>query len=82
MGEITLLPSNGAVFFDARNDGRSLRVSWHEPDQIYVVSIWRDESCVATFRLSRDEAPRLLFAMTSALAGDGDGPATADSATG
>lgn len=52
MQERAVLPTRGDVFLDAREDGRSLRVSAHPEDGVVVVSHWRGDRCVATFRLA------------------------------
>jgi hypothetical protein len=62
------LPTRGAVFFDLRDEGRSMRVSFHANTGVYVVSLWRDEQCLGTFRLPASEAPRLVHALVSSLA--------------
>src|SRR6266702_7391592 len=57
MTAVSVLPVVGEVLFDARDDGRALRVSWHPLDDLCVLSIWRDGRCVATFQLARLETP-------------------------
>ena len=53
------LPRTGAVFLDPRGEDRSLRVTWHQEAQLVVLSLWRDNVCAGTFRLSADEVPDL-----------------------
>lgn len=53
-------PVHGAVFTDARGDGRALRVSWHSEDEVVVLSFWRGRRCTSTFRLSAEQIPDLL----------------------
>jgi hypothetical protein len=36
-----------------------MRVSWHEEDDLIVLSLWRDETCVDTFRMPPRDAARL-----------------------
>jgi len=60
MTAVSVLPVVGEVLFDARDDGRALRVSWHPVDDLCVLSIWRDGRCVATFQLARLETPDLI----------------------
>lgn len=60
MTAVSVLPVVGEVLFDARDDGRALRVSWHPVDDLCVLSIWRDGRCVATFQLARLETPNLI----------------------
>lgn len=68
MTEIAPLPAAGAVFFDERDDGRTLRLSWHEDTATFVVSLWRGNSCVGSCRLAAADAPRFIHSMTTALA--------------
>lgn len=70
MAEVNALPISGAVFFDPRDAGRTLRLSWHPETRTYVLSIWRDGECAATFRLRADEAPALVHALMLPLADD------------
>jgi hypothetical protein len=67
MSEVTALPSAGGVFFDPRDAGRTLRVSWHDVTRTYVLSIWRDGACAATFQLRADEVPDLVRALMTPL---------------
>lgn len=60
MTAVSVLPVVGEVLFDARDDGRALRVSWHPGDNLCVLSIWRDGRCVATFQLARLDTPSLI----------------------
>lgn len=53
-------PRTGAVFPDLRGDGRSLRATWHQEQQVVVLSLWRNNVCVSTFRLAADEVPDLI----------------------
>jgi hypothetical protein len=54
------LPVLGSIFLDARGSDRALRVSWHSEADLVVLSIWRDNVCTASFRLSIDEVPELI----------------------
>ena len=54
------VPRTGAVFLDPRGQDRSLRVTWHQDAQLVVLSLWRDNVCAGTFRLSADEVPDLI----------------------
>ncbi len=38
-----------------------------------VLSLWRDRTCAASFRLAIDEVPQLIYALSRGLAGDGAG---------
>ncbi len=78
MDEITPLPSHGSVFFDERDQGRSLRLSYHSENANFVISLWRIDTCLGTFRLSADEAPRFIYELTSSLAAEIDSSATSE----
>ena len=62
------LPSVGSVFLDARGNDRALRVSWHSEADVVVFSLWRDNVCVATFRLAIEDVPQLIGTLTEGLA--------------
>lgn len=63
MSDVTTLPVRGEVFLDARGDDRTLRVNWH-PDAgaggLVVLSIWREGTCVGSFRLRTRDVPLLV----------------------
>ncbi len=61
------LPSTGEVFLDARGDGRALRVTRHTQSGLVVLSLWRDGSCVGTFRLPVEEVPDLVEVLLGGL---------------
>jgi len=61
------LPRTGAVFIDPRGEDRSLRVTWHQESQLVVLSLWRDNVCAGTFRLSADEVPDLITLLRTGL---------------
>jgi hypothetical protein len=69
MTEVSPLPANGDVFLDPRDASRSLRLSWHPEVGMFVVSMWRRESCLSSFPLAPAEAARLVHDVTTALAG-------------
>ena len=52
---------------DARDGGRWLRVNWHPVDSLFVVSIWRDDVCAATFQLTRNDSPELISSLVRSL---------------
>ena len=62
------LPVSGAVVGDARGDGRALRVSWHEEIDAFVVSVWRDGTCVGTVHLAPSDAAQVVAAFADGLA--------------
>lgn len=61
------LPEVGSIFLDARGDDRALRVSWHSESDLVVLSLWRDNLCVASFRLSIEEVPDLIEMLRAGL---------------
>jgi hypothetical protein len=69
MERVSPLPANGTVFFDPRDPNRSLRVSYHAEQAVFVLSQWRGSECLATFRLAADQVQQLVFALTQSLAG-------------
>lgn len=71
------LPPRGEWFGDARDGARALRVSWHPAQPgptsagdtgCVVLSTWREDTCVATTRLSPVEAARLIGVLADGLA--------------
>lgn len=69
---VSPLPRRGGVHFDARNDGRALRVSAHPETGSVVLSIWRGDECVATHYVASDDLPELIKMLATTLV---DGPA-------
>ena len=61
------LPRTGGVFLDPRGEDRSLRVSWHPESDVVVLSLWRDNLCIGTFRLAVDEVPDLIALLRDGL---------------
>jgi hypothetical protein len=61
MGDVTQLRPVGwpkrAVFSDPR--GAGLQITWHGDRGLAVLSLWRDDQCVGTFRMSLADAGRL-----------------------
>ena len=53
------------VFLDER--GAGLRVSWHPERDLVVLSVWQDDSCAGTFRMSVQDVPRLSGLLAAAL---------------
>lgn len=78
MGDVTPLPHwpqpgrrTVAAFSDTRGGGRALRVTWHhEPaphGDMVLLSLWREEECVSSFRLPVEEVPTLIEALRGGL---------------
>jgi hypothetical protein len=62
------LPPRGQWFADERDGDRAMRVSWHVDLGCVVLSTWRGGSCIATTRLSSDDAARLIGVLADGLA--------------
>ena len=60
--------ASGVVLTDARGGGRVMRLTWHHEVDLVVLSVWKDETCVATVRVTRDDVPALVSALVSGLA--------------
>jgi hypothetical protein len=67
MSAVRPFPQQGSIFLDARGDDRALRVSWHEESGLVVLSLWRDNVCAGSFRLSVDEVPALIDLLRTGL---------------
>ena len=68
MSRVRTLPETGSIHLDARGDDRALRVSWHPEAEVVVLSLWRDNVCTGTFRLSIEEVPDLIDLLRTGLA--------------
>ena len=68
MAGVAPLPVNGVVCLDQRDAGRALRLSWHHELGAVVLSIWRDDVCVATSHVAADDVPGLVHALVAGLA--------------
>lgn len=53
-------------FQDARDDGRSMEVSWHSEEGVLIISLWHGSICRATFRLPIEEAHALIQTIADA----------------
>ena len=67
------LPRRGDVFLDARGEGRSLRLSWHQERDVVVLSLWRNAYCAGSFRLPVADVPAFIAALVQGLS-DGYAP--------
>ena len=61
------VPAAASVFIDARGAERALRLSWHTEADLVVLSMWRDNVCVGSFRLAIDEVPDLIGFLSAGL---------------
>jgi len=60
MAQVRPIPNSGDVFADVRDDGRTMRVSYHEDVGVVVISLWAGRVCRASFQLAATEAERLI----------------------
>ena len=67
MPAVRPLPAQGSIFLDSRGDQRALRVSWHHESGLVVLSLWRENVCAGSFRLSADEVPDLIALLRAGL---------------
>ena len=67
MADPAPLPAAASIFLDARGADRALRVSWHSEADLVVLSMWRGNVCVGSFRLAIDEVPDLIAFLSSGL---------------
>lgn len=56
------------VVTDTRGEGRALRATWHHEAGVVVLSVWRENVCVATVRVDPDDVPELVEVLVSGLA--------------
>jgi hypothetical protein len=78
---MTVLPFPlGRWAWDARGEGRAVRVSPHTAEGILNLSVWRDDLCVGTVRLRPAEVAGLVEGLTEGLAQLAERPAVADAA--
>jgi len=66
VGEVHQFPAGRALFVDPRGVG--LRATWHLERGLVNLSIWRDDRCVETFRLSVDDAARMVRFLVDGMA--------------
>ena len=62
------LPVHGHWTWDARGDGRAVRISTHPESGLLNLSLWREDVCVGTARLRPDDAASLVAGLTDGLA--------------
>lgn len=60
--------ADAAVFLDGRGDDRALRLSWHDEAGLVVLSMWRDNVCVGSFRLEAADVPAMIAFLSTGLA--------------
>jgi len=59
--------ASGEVFVDVRDAGRAMRVSTHRDGEFVVLSIWRGNTCSASFRLDQGDVPALVDCLVRGL---------------
>lgn len=64
---VSPLPRRGGVQFDVRDHGRALRVSAHPESVSVVLSIWREDTCVATHHVAPRDVPELIKVLAATL---------------
>jgi hypothetical protein len=67
MADLVPMPARGEVFLDARGGGRALRLSWHHEAEVVVLSLWQQDTCMATFRFRQSDVPAFVDALASGL---------------
>ena len=67
MTAVSPLPDGVEYFLDARGDARALRISWHHEADVVVLSLWRGQECVSSFRLAIEEVPELIASLREGL---------------
>jgi hypothetical protein len=60
--------ADATVFLDGRGDDRALRLSWHDEAGLVVMSMWRENVCVGSFRLVAEDVPAMIAFLSSGLA--------------
>ncbi|HEY3436317.1 MAG TPA: hypothetical protein VGK35_01400 [Actinotalea sp.] len=69
MGDVVVLPLGVTTAVpDVRGDHRALQVTWHERDDVFVVSMWRGGTCHGTVRLAPADAAVLIASLAEGLA--------------
>jgi len=73
MTAVSPLPDGVEHFLDTRGGARALRVSWHHEADVVVLSMWRGQECVSSFRLAIEEVPELIAVLREGLDREYDG---------
>ena len=68
VGEGLPTSAHAEWFRDPRSLDRRMRASWHPEAGVVVLSLWADQTCAATFRLSLDDVPAFAHLLVDALA--------------
>lgn len=62
------LPAQGRWIWDARGQGRAVRVTTHDEATVVNLSLWRGDFCVGTVQLPPEEVSGLIAGLTEGLA--------------
>jgi hypothetical protein len=69
MGEVVALARTGTTAVpDVRRDRRELQISWHEVDDVFVISLWRAGRCTGAVRIGPEAAAEVIGALADGLA--------------
>ncbi len=64
---VSPLPRRGAALVGRDRPGRSLRIAQHPESSRVVLSVWQDDTCLATVRLAPEDVAALLAELTRTL---------------
>jgi hypothetical protein len=68
-----------AMIEDVRRNGTMLRITWHEAEQLFVVSHWQDNVCTAATRVDVRDAGAMAGVIVDGLSGAVNAPVPAPS---
>gem|GEM_PF-6640731 len=54
-------------YHDVRDAGRWMQITWHPARGAYVLSLWRDNVCAATFQLDRANSAEVIADLARSL---------------
>lgn len=77
MGAASVVTRDRSWFGDADRRKRSLRLTPHPRQGVTTLSLWDDQECTGTIRLTHDEVPALISALAESLATAATQPPTA-----
>ncbi|MGC3995049.1 MAG: hypothetical protein QM779_13190 [Propionicimonas sp.] len=64
---VSPLPRHGSSLTGRDRSGRTLRVAQHAGSSRVVLSIWQDDTCLATVRLAPEDVAALVSELAQAL---------------
>jgi len=64
---VSPLPRDGATLAGRDRGGRTLRIARHAETERVVLSVWQDQTCVATVRLAPEDVAALVEELTRLL---------------